>query len=175
MHVLGICGEFVKDIAAPLQQLVVGISLGQLRDSLGIAGLGLDIFAALEIEISEGELSQRLVNAVAGGFLYRELIIGDSLGRIAARQVEIADGVINLIQEFGIAGVPRHGLERPHFPLDIGTLEHLAALDAGVEFGAIVGGGTRSGLLECRIGFLFLAKLGVGLSQQEPQTVLLRA
>ena len=78
-HVLGIDGEFVEHVTALFDELVVGIIFGELGHCLGIAGLCVGIISALEIEASERQLAQSLVDARARRLLGGELIVLDGV------------------------------------------------------------------------------------------------
>ena len=175
LDVSGIECEFVEHVAAAFQHLVVGVGLGQLGHGLRIARLGLDIFSLLEIEVSEGELREGLVDAVAGRFLDSGAIVLEGLHSVVAREVEIAYGVVNLVEKLLVAGITGHGAQRAHLTLDVGALEDLRALDAGVELGAVVGRGPCAGLLEGLVCAAFLTEVRVQLAEQEPEAVLLTA
>ena len=70
MDVSGIGSQFVQHVAALFQQLIIGICLRKLRHGLGVAGLSLHIVALQEVQVSQRQLRQGLVDAVAGGFLH---------------------------------------------------------------------------------------------------------
>ena len=90
------------------------IVLRQLRHALRIARLRLVIFIAVEIESAERNLVYSLVDAVARAFLIGKHIVFYGVCRVAARQVEIAYGIVYLVEVFFVAVQPRHALQRPY-------------------------------------------------------------
>ena len=136
-NILGIDSKLVKHIAAAFQHRVVGIIVRNQRQRLRIARLRLGVKPTIIIKASEGQLRHGLVDARTRGFLHSQLIVLDCLGRVAAREIEVAYGVIYLVEILLVAVVTGHTAQRTYLLGDILTGEHLTLLDAGIEFGAV--------------------------------------
>ena len=173
-HVAGIHRQLVEHIAALFQFTEIGVGFAQERNRLGIAGLGEVVLALREVDAAECELANRLVDAVARAFLRRQLVVCHGVHGVEAREVEVADGVIHLVEVFLVAVVVRHALEGFHLRHDVGALKHCALLDAGVEFGAVGRAARTAGTLECLVGELLFASVLIELTEQEVQTHFLR-
>ncbi len=61
-----------------------------------------------EIQIAESELVHGFVDAVSGAFFIRKNIVLDGFDRIAARQVQIAYRIVNLVEIVFVAVVACH-------------------------------------------------------------------
>ena len=87
LHVAGVDGELVEHVAARLECLVAGIVGAQLRHGLGVAGLRLHVFMLAEVDVAEGHLGERLVDALAGRLLDGQDIVFLGLGGVLSREV----------------------------------------------------------------------------------------
>ena len=175
LHILRVQRQLVEHIAAALEHSVVWPRLRQLRHGLGVAWLRLGVVMLGEIERAECDLRYGLLDARTGGFLHRLLVVGYSLGCIAARQVEIADGVVYLVEVFLVAVVARHTAQGFHLLGDVGAGEYLALLDAGVELGAVRSRRAAAGFAVVFVSQLFMAHQLLNLPHQEVQARLLRS
>ncbi len=115
----------------------IGVVVGQLRDGLGIAGLGQVIAVAVEVETAERHLRDGLLDASAGRLFGCKHIVGYCIGGVAPREIEIAYGIIDLVEILLVAVIAGHALEGLDLRAYVGPLKHLALLDAGVELGAV--------------------------------------
>ena len=97
------------------------------------------------------------------------------MGCVGARQIEVADGVVYLVEIGFVAVVARHAAQRAHLRLDVGAVVHLALLDAGVELGAVGGRRRCAGFAEGLVGLLAAPEALEHLAEQEAQTGALGA
>ena len=167
--------KLVEHVASVLEFLVVRIGLAQLRYCLAVTWLSLVIFVLSEVYATQGELADCLVDAIAGALLGGELIVLDCLDGVATGEVEVANGIVNLVEVFLVAVVASHALEGIDLALDVVALEHSTLLDACVELGAVGRRIAAASTLVGLIGFFFLACLVIELSQQEVKAHLLSA
>ena len=94
---------------------------------------------------------------------------------VAATQVEVADGVIELVEILLVAVLASHSQQRLNLGLDVGALIDFALLDARVKLRAIFCA-TRAGNSLKRLVCLYVvAGLCIELPQKELHTRLLRA
>jgi len=124
---------------------------------------------AVVIQGAEGYLGYGLVDGTAGGLLHRQLVVCNGVGGVAAREVEIADGIVYLVEIFFVAVVAGHAFESLHFGHYVCAGKYLALLDAGVELGAVARARTSGGFLECLVGLLLIARKGVYLPKKKVQ------
>ena len=129
--------ELVEHVASVLELLVVWIRLAQLGYCLAVAWLSLIILVLSEVYATQGELADCLVDAIAGTLLGGELIVLDCLGGVATGEVEVTDGIVDLIEIFLVTVIASHALEGIDLALDVVALEHSTLLDACVELGAV--------------------------------------
>ena len=116
-----------------------------------------------------------LVHAVARTLLGGQLVVGDGSRGVIAAQVQVADGVVNLVEIVLVTVVTRHVAQRAHLALDVVAVVHGTLLDAGVKLGAVTRTVAAAGFLKGAIGHLLVARLLVELAQEELQTHLLGA
>ena len=158
-----------------LDSLIVGVVLVELRHGLGIARLRLVIFVLGKVDAAQFELADGLVDAVAGTLLGGKDVVLNRMHGVFTRQVQVADGVVYLVEIFLVAVVAGHVLERAHFSGDVIALVNCALLDAGVELGAVACVVAAAGAFEGLIRQVFLVEFLVELTQQEVLANLLRA
>ena len=175
VHVLRIHGELVEHVAAPFQQVVVRIIFRQQGNGLGIAGLGQLILAALKIQFAECQLADGLVDAVTCRFFGGENIIFDGLGGVFARKVQVADGIVYLVEVFLVAVIAHHPAQCFNLGFYVRTGVDLALLYTGVEFGSVGCRRRAAGGFEGFVGRCFVAEPRIDLTQQETQASLLCA
>ena len=113
------------------------------------------------------------LTAVAGAFFVGEDVVLYCLCRVVAREVEIAYGVINLVEIVFVAVLPRHFLQGFHFRLYVRALVHLGLLDAGVQLRAVAGVRRSCHVLEHLVGVAVVAVCRIHLSEQEAHACLL--
>ena len=174
-HVASIYSQLIKHVAALLDGLIVGVVFAELWHGLGIARLSQVILVLSKVDATQLELADGLVDAVAGALLSSKDIVLNRMGGVVSRQVQIADGIVNLVEIFLVAVVASHVFERAHLTGNVIALVDRALLDAGVELGAVAGIVAAAGALEGLICQVFLVKFLIELAQQEVLANLLRA
>ena len=170
---MGIYRQLIKHVAALFEHIVVGIVLVNQRNGLGIAGLCLVILAQVEVEAAQRQLADGLVHTVACALLGGELVILDGVGRVAVSEVQVADGIVNLVQIILVAVITGHAFQCLDLAGDIGALIHGALLDARVELGSVRGAVAAASLFECQVGVMLISDFLIELSQQETHAHLL--
>ena len=158
-----------------LKHLEVGIGLRNLRYGLGVARLRLVILALGKVDAAQGELADGLVDAIAGALLGGLDITLHGVHGVASRQVQVAYGVVNLVEVCLVAVVARHGTQGAHLLVNVLALIHGALLDAGVELGAIGGTATAAGTTVGLVSHCLVASVLIELSQEEIQAGALAA
>ena len=103
-------------------------------DSLAIAALGIDIVGAVPIDLSQLEQQDALLHSITCAQLGALLILCDGIHRIALYQVNVAHGIVHLIQVVLVVGVLGHALERLHHLGSRAAAHRLGLLYAGIEF-----------------------------------------
>ena len=173
--VLGIYGELIEHVAALLEHLVVGIIVVDQGDSLGVAHLSLVILAPVEVDAAQCQLADGLLYTIAGALFGGEPVVLDSAQGVTVREVQVANGVIDLIEVFLVTVISGHALQRFDLAGDVGALIDGALLDAGVELGAVSRAAAAAGLLIGQVGVALVAHILVELTEQEVHPHLLVA
>ena len=127
--------------------------------------LSLDIVALLEIKIAQLDLADCLVQAVLGAFLHAQLIVFDGIDCIFTAHIDVAQRIIDLVEQIFVLFVFRHPVQH---------LDHFLVIAAGKYFGLPDTGGKlqfvwRIGLdhlPEHLVGKPVLILFGINLSQQ---------
>ena len=158
-----------------LELLVIGVVLTDLWDSLGVAGLRLVILVLGKVDAAQRNLADGLVDAVACALLGGKDVVLDGLGGILTGEVEVADGIVDLVKILLVAVVAGHMLERAHLAGDVKALVDRALLDAGIELGAIVRAVAAAGALIGFVGQVLLSQFLIELTEQEVLSHLLRS
>ena len=174
-HILRIHSEFVKHVAALLEHIVVGVVIVDQRNGLGIAHLCIVILASGEVDAAQRELADGFVHAVAGALFGSEPVVLDGAERIAVGEVQVADGVVDLVQIVLVAVIAGHALQGLDLAGDVGALIHCALLDARVELGAVGRTAAAACLLVGQIGVALVPDIFIELSEQETHAGLLVA
>ena len=97
------------------------------------------VLPAGKVQLAEGNLADCLVDAVALAFFGGEDVVFDGSCSVAARQIEVAYGIVNLVEIVLVSAQSCHSLQAFHFAVDFSAFKHGALLDACVELGAICG------------------------------------
>ena len=98
MDGIGIWHQFVEHLRTDRQFLVVGALSVQQTDGFAIAALGIVVFLFLPVETTQPEQQYALLDAIAGSLLIAFLVGGDGLGGVTLHQVDIADGIVHLVE-----------------------------------------------------------------------------
>ena len=152
--------------------LVVLMLLVEDAHQFGIAPLRVDIVLLVPVDAAQPQEQHRLGDAVLRAFLGALLIRADAVGRVVVGQVDVADGVVNLVLVVLVLLVAGHAAQ---------FLHHLAVVAGGHGFGLqdlcverqLVGRVGADDPPQGLVGFRLLPRLVVQLSQQEVQAGLL--
>ena len=164
---LGMGYEFVEHLRAVRQLLVVAPFLVEQSDGLAIAAVGVAEALHLPVQVAERQQQYAFLNAVAGGFLVSFLVGADGLQRVVLGQVDVADGVVHLVEVFLVVIVGCHSLQTTDHLLGVALCHYLGLCDAGVEL-QLVGRMTAHGLAEGLICLLAVPQQVLDLSHEEP-------
>ena len=161
--------QFVEHLRTVRQFLIVGTFLVEHADGRAVAPLGIGI--ALHVPVQSAELQQQHASfhAVAGGFLVALLIGADGLHGVLLQQVDVAHGVIDLVQVVLVVVVACHALQAAYHAAAVAGGHHLGLGNAGIEL-QLVGRVLAYHVLVGIEGLLRVAQRGLYLSHQEPFT-----
>ena len=137
LDILCIDNQLVEDRRSSGEQVVLGIVFFQLGNGFGIARLGIDILSSFEIEIAERDLADGFFYAVASALLICQAVVFHRFERVFAGQVEIADGVVYLIEIFFVTIPGSHTGEFLYFFRNIFPRIDFGLFDPSIEFGSI--------------------------------------
>ena len=99
--------------------------------------MGIDILSSFEIEIAERDLADGFFYAVASALLICQAVVFHRFERVFAGQVEIADGVVYLIEIFFVTIPGSHTGEFLYFFRNIFPRIDFGLFDPSIEFGSI--------------------------------------
>ena len=165
--------QFVEHLRAVRQFLVVRALFVQQSDGFAIAALRVVVFFLYPVEIAELQQQHAFFNAAARGFLVAFLVGANGAGRVFLHEVDVAHGVVDLVQVVLVVVVGSHA---PQLPDHLGTValgHHFRLCYAGVEV-QLVGRVLCTHFSVGPVGLLFVAERGLYLSQQEVFACLLR-
>ena len=163
MDGLGEGHQFVEHLRAFVELLVVLAVLVKEPDGLAVAALGIAELLLVPIEVAQMKQEHAFLDTAAGGFLVAFLIGGDGSEGVFLHQVDVAHGVIYLIQVLGILVGACHSLQPADHLLGIAASHHLRHGDAGIEL-QFVRRVHAHHAAESLVGILPLAKGGIDLS-----------
>ena len=173
MDGVGIGHELVEHLRALRQLLVVGTVLVQHAYGSTIAALGVVVFLERPVEVAQTQQQHAALDTRAGGFLVAFLVGADGFRRVFLCQVDVADGVVHLIQIVLVVIVGRHTLQLADHASRIALSHHLGLGNAGVE-GQLVGRILTDGAGVGFVGGIAMAQCRLHLSHDEPQARFLR-
>ena len=133
LDILCIDNQLVEDGRSSGEQVVFGIVFFQLGNGFGIARLGIDILSSFEIEIAERDLADGFFYAVASALLVCQAVVFHRFERVFAGQVEIADGVVYLIEIFFVTIPGSHTGEFLHLFRNIFPRIDFGLFDPSIE------------------------------------------
>ena len=165
--------ELVEHLRTVRQFLVILAVAVQQSDGLAVAAVGIAEPLHLPVQVAERQQQHTLLHTISHRLLISFLVGADGLQRVALVQVDIAEGVIHLVEVFLVVIRFRHPFQTTdHLAAFVGR-HHLRLGDAGVEL-RLVGRMTAHHLLIGLIGRLAVAQQVLNLSHQEPLPGLLR-
>ena len=165
--------QLVEHLRA-LRQLLVSLTLlVQQADGLAIASLRVIVTLHLPVKVAQLQQEHALLRAAAGGLLVARLVGGNGLGRVVLREVDIADGIVHLVEVVFVVVRGGHALQTADHLLVVRGGHHLGLGDAGVELhlvGRILGGHAAV----CLVGLPCVAQRCLDLSHDKPLAGFLR-
>ena len=129
------------------------------------AGLGADIVALRKVDIAKAQGTDRLVQPVLRALLDTELVLFDGVRRILTGHIEIAQGIIDLVEIILVLRAARHTLQHLDHLIEIAAGEYLRLPDPRGELQLVrrVGTGhSAKGLVSQRV----LSLVSVDLPQK---------
>ena len=105
------------------------VFLLQARQCSAEIGLRLHIIPLRKVNITQLDLANRLVHATLRALINTQLVIFDSIQRILSVQIDIAQGIIDLIQIVFVLLALRHTLQHLHDLQVVAARKHLALAD----------------------------------------------
>ena len=169
---VGIGCQLVEYLRAFRQLLVVVAVLVQQSDGLSVAASGIAELLLLPVQVAQVQQQHTLLNAVARALLVALLVGGNGVHGVFLCEVDIADGIVHLVQVFLVVVVGGHALQLAYHLACPAASHHLGHGDAGVELN-LVGGIQPHHVLESLVGLRALALCRIDLSQQIPFARLL--
>ena len=93
------------------------------------AGLCADIVASRKVDIAKAQGTDRLVQPVLRALLDTELVLFDGVRRVLTGHIEIAQGIIDLVEIILVLRAARHTLQHLHHLIEIAAGEYLRLPD----------------------------------------------
>ena len=165
MNRVGVGTEFVEHLRPLCQLFVVLALLVEQSDGLAVASLSVAELLLQPIKVAEFQEQNTLFDTTPRGFLVALFVGGNGLHRIALRQINIADGVIDLVEIIFVLVRCRHSLQTTDHRLRLTSSHHLRHRDSGIERD-FVGRILRNHLLISLVGLLTMAQFRFQLSQK---------
>ena len=171
---LGMWRQLVQNLRAFRQLLIVVAVLVQQTDGLTVASSCVAELLLLPVQVAQMQQQHTLLDAAAGAFLVAFLVGGNGARRIFLCQVDVADGVVHLVEIVLVVVVGGHTLQLAyHLPRPAAS-HHLGHRDAGVELN-LVGRVQPYHMLERLVCLVALALCRIDLPEQIPLARLLLA
>ena len=159
--------QFVEHLRPFRQQRVVGPVLVEQPDGLAVAPLGVVVLLPGPVEVAEFQQQHALFDAAAGRFLVASLIRRDGVQRVLPGQVDVADGVVHLVEVVFVLVRLGHSAQPLYHLLRTAPCHDLGLGYAGVELHFVrrVLPHHLAVSLVCRLP---VAEPGLQLSHQKP-------
>ena len=164
---VGIGHQAVEYLRAVGELLVVLAFFVEHAHGGAVTALGVAEFLQLPVDIAQTEQQHTVLHSVAGGFLVSFLIGADGVGGVVLRHIDIAHGVVHLVQILLIVVAGGHALQARYHLLAVALGGHLGHGDTGVE-GQLVGRVLLEHLAVGFVGLVLPAQLGQELPHEEP-------
>jgi len=137
-HGIQVGGGLVECLRAPFRFGVFLMLFVQDGNALGVCALGIDVFFCLPVDLRQTKQHHSLGGSALGAFLSPLLVGADAFERVAARKVDVANGVVHLVEIVLVLVALGHALEFFNHGLGRVARHHLGLQDAGIE-GQFVG------------------------------------
>ena len=164
---LGVGCQLVENLRAAREFLVVFSLLVKHSNGGTIAVLGIAIFLFLPIQVAEFQEQHAFLHTAAGAFLVAFLVCGNGVGRVFVEQIDIAHGIVDLVEIVLVVVVGGHALQTADGLLGFAGSHHLGHGDARIEV-ELIGRVLVAHLAESLVGSIAMAQFGLQLSEQEP-------
>ena len=159
--------QFVEHLRTLRKRLVVFAVFVEQADGLAIAATGVAILLHLPVEVAEVEQQHSLLHATTRGLGVALLVGVDGLHGVLLCQVDIAHGIIYLVEVFLVLVRGSHAAQFADHLLCLSLRHHLRHGDAGVEF-QFVGWVLGDDLAKRLVRFGMMAQGRLDLSHQIP-------
>ncbi len=133
MHGLGVGHQFVEHLRAVGELLVVLAVFVEHADGRSVTPLGIGVLLALPVEVAETEQQHALLYTPAGRLDIALLVGRDSIDRILLTEVDIADGVVHLVEVVLVLVAGGHPLEPTYHLMRLSARHHLGHGNASIE------------------------------------------
>ena len=157
----------------PLCRLLVGlVFLVEDAYAGGIGALGVNIVFLLPVNLRQAQEQYCLGNTVASALLGSLLVGCNAVHSVADIQVDVADGIVNLVEIVLVFLVLCHTKQAFYHLLVLRAGHHLRLQDAGIER-QFVGRIAADNLRERLVCLIVLSQFALQLSEQEVQACAL--
>ena len=164
---VGMGHQHIEQQRAVGQLLVVFAVLVQQSDGFAIAAMGMRELLCLPIEVAQTEQQHSFFYTRPRGFLVTSFVGMDSAEGVAVGQIDIAHGVIDLIEVFFVVVVSGHSPQAGNHLFGFSCCRNLRHGDTGIELELVGRVLAQHGAIGF-VGFLVIAKGLIELSEQEP-------
>ena len=164
---IGIGHQFVEHFRTLVQLFVVLAVFVQQTDGLAIAALGVAIFLLIPIHITQRQQQHTFLDAATCRLLHTFLIGLNGMQRVALGHIDIADGIVHLVEILLVVIRTGHAFQLADFSLCVAGGHHLCLGNAGIKL-QLVGWIQADAVLIGFIGILLVAQQCLYLSHQEP-------
>ena len=166
---IGIGNQFVEHFRPARKFFVVVAFLVEQSDGFAVAALGIGKLLHFPVKVAQLEQQHPFFYAGSGGFGHTFLVGTDSLCGVFLGQIDIADGIVYLVEIVFVVVRPGHALQLANHLFALSGSHHLCHGDAGIELhlvGRIQAHHMAVGLI--RLGAM--AECRFKLSEQIPLT-----
>ena len=160
---LGVRHQFVEHLRAVGELLVVVAVFVEQSDGFAVATLGIAEFLLYPVKVAQMEQQHSFLDTAAGGLLVAFFVGGDGIGGIALQEIDVAHGIIDLVEILRILVGTGHRLQAADHFLGITLCHHLTHGDAGIEL-QLVRRVHAYDAAKCLVGIVALAQGGIELS-----------
>ena len=167
LHGVGVGHQLVEYLGAVGELAVVGAVLVQQAYRLAIAAAGVAKLLLLPVEVAQTQQQHALLYTVAHRLLGTLLIGTDGMSGVAVSQIDVADGIVYLVEIFLVVVRCSHTAQTAYHAARLPLGHYLGLGDAGVEL-ELVGRVEAHHAAEGVVGRVGFAHGGIELAQQIP-------
>ena len=173
-HCLCVWLQFFEYLGFFVNLLIVVTILVEQPQHSRITFLRLHKFLSVPIELTQVQPHHTFLHTVACALLHAVLVGIERMKRVTLSQIDVAHGIIYLVQVFCILAVAGHRLQLANHLLALSLRHHLGLLNPCIEF-QLVRGIALEHLLEFLERQLVLSCFTIQLSKQEMESCLFHA